>query len=1019
MGTDQGVDLPPVFGAEGIDFPFAAFRHRLFEGHRVERFAANTAVHDEENTKNSKLLERSQPPKSSQPNSSSESLDDLFGSFGELEELSQESELPDASSKDLVSILEEFEEVETSKENAGTKIKNSAEKEDFKFEDLLGGELEFSQENEESSELEEWFVDTDNQGPEASSKEAQDNSFAELFGDEINTPELDSLDKEFMEVSPWPSQDEQGGNNETLADLENLLEKDISPPTETKTKQKEPEEDDFDALESFLDEQTSEQSSEEDFDALESLLDVSGEEVNLAKKSEKDEEDFDALESLLMDEEDDDVAEENLEPKSTGRKSKEVEIDYSDLDKLVENMEPDNGRNASTSAVAPAGKRPKTQREQTIKVPAKQLDNLSNLMGELVVNRNSLEQGQERMRQFLDNLLHQVMLLGDGGQQMHDLYERTLLEQTIWKSRLGHRNSSVSDARSSGNDGHSKNSSLSDWELDSFSPFHELAQTIIEQIVRVRESASDIEFLVEEADQVTRQLRQVTNQLQEGLTKARMVPFAQTTDRLPGAVWRVSRDCGKEAELVVEGKDTLIDKMIQEQLYDPMTHLVNNAVTHGIELPQNRAAAGKSPKGRITIRAFHQGNQTVISVADDGGGIDPEKVKKKAIEKGLITKSQSQKMSNLDAYDLLFHPGFSTMETANKFAGRGVGMDVVRTKLNEIRGTVTIDSTIGKGTVFTIRLPLTLSISRALCCISDRSWIAFPMDGVEDMIKVSSSEVETGPEGQQYIQWRNSKLPFRHLRELLVYNRQMRRANVYGANTEEDVISVVVLRTASAGSALLAVQVDQVLEQQKEIVIKQLEGPVPKPIGIAGATVLGDGKIVAIADVIELMNLASGKMRREDAIWSTESENGQSMLIDAEEEKEPTVLIVDDSITVRELLSMTFAKAGYRVEQARDGKDAWEKLRSGLPCDLIFCDIEMPRMDGLELLSRVKKDSTLEKLPMAMLTSRGASKHKQMAYDLGASGYFTKPYLEDHLLDAAGRMLDGEIVGLVPAGAGA
>jgi CheY-like chemotaxis protein len=238
-------------------------------------------------------------------------------------------------------------------------------------------------------------------------------------------------------------------------------------------------------------------------------------------------------------------------------------------------------------------------------------------------------------------------------------------------------------------------------------------------------------------------------------------------------------------------------------------------------------------------------------------------------------------------------------------------------------------------------------------------------------------------------------------------------------NTEEDLISVVVLRSAAAGTGLLAIQVDQVLEQQKEIVIKQLEGPVPKPMGIAGATVLGDGKIVAIADTIELMNLASGKVRREDAIWSAAGEDGQSMDLITEEQEEPTVLIVDDSITVRELLSMTFAKSGYRVEQARDGKDAWEKLRSGLPCDLIFCDIEMPRMDGLELLSRVMKDSALSKLPMAMLTSRGASKHKQMAFDLGASGYFTKPYLEDHLLDAAGRMLQGEIVGLTPAAAAA
>lgn len=683
------------------------------------------------------------------------------------------------------------------------------------------------------------------------------------------------------------------------------------------------------------------------------------------------------------------------------------------LDELLENSHPETSNKASfVSTSNPARSRGKRSPEQTIKVPAKQLDNLSNLVGELIVNRNSLEQSQERMRQFLDNLLHQVILLSDAGQRMHDLYEKTLLERAIWDSR--HRNHSnntihISDTR---NESNAEIRDLKDpLDLDrveNFTPFHLLAQETIEYIVRVRESASDIEFLVDDAEQVTRQLRQVTTQLQEGFTKSRMVPFSETVQPL----FRVVRDnsirCGKEIELHVEGKETLIDKMIQVKLSDPMIHLMNNAITHGIETPQERLSRGKFSKGRITIRAFHQGNQTVISVADDGAGINPEKVKNKAIKKDLMTEKQAQEISSLDVYDLLFHPGFSTKDKITDIAGRGVGLDVVKTNLNDIRGTITIDSTIGKGTIFTIRLPLTLSISKALCCLSDRSWIAFPMDGVEDMLKVSKGEIKIGAQGQNYIEWRGAKLPFRHLRELLVYNHHVRRSNVYGINTEEDMISIVVLRSASAG-IFLAVQVDQVLEQQKEIVIKQLQGPVPKPLGIAGATVLGDGKIVAIADVIELINLATGRQRRDEGnVWLPGDGNSRPL---PTEQSVPTVLIVDDSITVRELLSMTFSKAGYRVEQARDGKDAWEKLRAGLPCDLVFCDIEMPRMDGFELLSRMQKDSNLQSLPIAMLTSRGAKKHMEMAFELGAKGYFTKPYIEDKLLDGAVSILEGKTIG--------
>ena len=754
-----------------------------------------------------------------------------------------------------------------------------------------------------------------------------------------------------------------------------------------------------------LDQQLDEPSVElDEFDDLNVLLGDQGSSVEGSTS-----ENFDDLESLLAD------APEPLAATSQtdfSAYASDSDLEFDDLEKMLEDADKTMGgtpaaKGLGTTQPGRRNNRPgKGLSEQTMRVPVKHLDNLSNLVGELVVNRNSLEQDQERMRQSLDNLLYQVQQLSDVGQRMQDLYERSLLESSLLASR-SQRPSSIFGALRRDTAITPSNSSEVEYdplEMDRFTGFHSLSQEMIELIVRVRESASDIGFIVDETDQVTRMFRQVTTQLQEGLTRSRMVPFAQTADRLPRAVRDIAMKCGKQAELVIEGRETLIDKMILEHLYDPMTHLVNNAITHGIETPEVRRAAGKSPIGQITVRAFHQGNQTVISVSDDGAGVDIERVKVKAIEKGLITSAESRSMTRLDIYDLLFHPGFTTKDQADDFSGRGVGMDVVRTSLSEIRGVINTDSATNKGTTFTVRLPLTLSISKALCCVSDRARVAFPMDGVEDMLDIPKERIQTDAEGNPAIAWRDSVLALRPLTELLGYNRHLSRGNVYGGNQEDDMVSVVVLR--SAGN-YLALQVDQVLGEQ-EIVIKQLEGPVPKPIGVAGATVLGDGRIMPIADVLELIDLSMGRIRRDvGTMW----DQGAAQTNDTITMKtEPTVLIVDDSITVRELLSMTFNKVGYRVEQARDGQEAWEKLRAGLPCDIVFCDIEMPRMDGLELLSRIQKDPNLSSLPIAMLTSRGADRHRQMAASLGASGYFTKPYLEEALLDAAQRMLKGEVL---------
>jgi chemotaxis protein histidine kinase CheA/ActR/RegA family two-component response regulator len=658
----------------------------------------------------------------------------------------------------------------------------------------------------------------------------------------------------------------------------------------------------------------------------------------------------------------------------------------------------------------PADRRAKQSRtfEQTMRVSVRHLDNLNNLVGELVVNRNTLEQDQNRMRQFVEKLLSEVQKLNEVGKRMQDLYERSLMENSLIASRQQHKASSNSIPTPISTDDIDNSGNLMEYdplEMDRFTPIHLLSQKMIELTVRVRESTADIEFVVDGSTEVTRTLRQITGQLQEDLTKSRMVPFAQTADRLQRGVRDNGLKYGKQVELTVEGRDTLIDKVILESLTDPLIHMVNNAIAHGIESIETRQSAGKPSEGKITIRALHQGNQTIISISDDGAGINTERVKQKAIEKGIITTQKAATMTKSEVYDLLFLPSFSTKDQADELAGRGVGMDVVRTSITEIRGTITTESQLGVGTTFTIRLPLALSIAKALIAVNNKNNIAFPMDGIEDTQDVSPEQIQTNSDGEQCIFWRDEMMPFKPLSDLLGFNRPLTRNNLYTTNEDDsDLVSILILR--SDGN-LMAIQVDKIIGDQ-EIAIKPLQGPASKPLGIAGATVMGDGRIIPIADVMELIALAKGTLSRHvSAEWTTQ------MTAPTVELPESMVLIVDDSITVRELLSLTFKRAGYRVEQARDGQEAWDKLRAGLPCDIVFCDIEMPRMDGLEFLSRIQKDTALSKVPVAMLTSRGSDRHRQIAAQLGASGYFIKPYLEEALLDAAKRMIKGEVLEIV------
>ncbi len=558
----------------------------------------------------------------------------------------------------------------------------------------------------------------------------------------------------------------------------------------------------------------------DDFAELEALLEE--EPATIANSNSIGEDDFAALEALLSTQSDETLVIPEQMPLETPTivaasaklvASSAMKDEFKELEDLLADTDTKLYQNPTRAVTVNKNARTRLPKfEETMKVPVKQLDDMSNLVGELVVNRNTLEENHDRLRQSLDNLLIQVQQLSDVGARMQELYERSLLEASLLASRRS-RDFALPSAEIHA-DG------FSALEMDRFTPFHTLSQEMIEFIVRARESASDIDFVTEETERVARQFRQVTTQLQEGLTRARMVPFAQTIDRLRLGVRNNAIKCGKQVELMIEGGDTLIDKMILDHLVDPLTHMLNNAIAHGIETPEVRELAGKQPTGIITIRAFHQGNQTVISVGDDGAGIDPEKVKAKALRIGLINPEQARTISRLEVYDLLFQPGFSMKDQADEIAGRGVGMDVVRSEISEIRGIVNTDSGIGKGTLFTIRLPLTLSICKALCCVSDKARIAFPMDGVEDTLNIPLKNIQQSADGQSFIYWRDTVLPFRPLKELLTFNRQISRGSVYGGSRDDDMVSVVVVRSANT---LIALQIDQVLNEQ-EIVIKQFEG---------------------------------------------------------------------------------------------------------------------------------------------------------------------------------------------------
>lgn len=637
--------------------------------------------------------------------------------------------------------------------------------------------------------------------------------------------------------------------------------------------------------------------------------------------------------------------------------------------------------------------------DSTIRVPVSKLNQLNELFGELIIERNGLQMQLKQLRDLTELLRDRVHNLDKSNAQLRAAYDKISVQEVSAQAApamavpVGVGGPPNGSSALTGYSNPHLDSDFDLLEMDRYSEMHLLSQELMEAAVQIQEVTGDINTSLGDAEQTTRGLTRTSKLIQTSMTQVRMRPVSELLSRFPRVLRDLSLRFGKQVELKVIGGNTLVDRSILESLNDPLIHLIRNSFDHGIEKPEARIAAGKSPKGVIEIRAMYRGNQTQITIKDDGGGINLDKIKGRAMEMGLDAEDL-RNASTSDLLDLIFEPGFSTASAVTDLSGRGVGMDVVRTNLQKIRGSIAVDTEAGVGTTFTISVPFTLSVIRVLLVEVANMMLAFPTDIIEEMMLLNSEDVLDSA-GAEVLNWDGEMVPLVRLNQLL---KLPRIAKLPDTEQTPSINAPTVLMVAD-GNELVGLQVDRYWSEQ-EVTIRQAEGNIAMPEGFAGCTILGDGRVIPLVDALSLLNWMND--RNNDFTGSSSALAGalsgaDTPLVDTAPQQ-ALVMVVDDSVNVRRFLALTLEKAGYRVEQAKDGQHALEKLESGLPIQAVVCDIEMPRMDGYGFLAHVKAKPDFKSIPVAMLTSRSGDKHRKLAMTLGASAYFSKPFREKELL---------------------
>ncbi|GAA7523694.1 chemotaxis histidine kinase/response regulator CheAY2 [Helicobacter pylori] len=501
------------------------------------------------------------------------------------------------------------------------------------------------------------------------------------------------------------------------------------------------------------------------------------------------------------------------------------------------------------------------------------------------------------------------------------------------------------------------------------------------------EERYDGEKFLEELNQVVSSISAVTTDLQLAVMKTRMQPVGKVFNKFPRMVRDLSRELGKSIELIIEGEETELDKSIVEEIGDPLIHIIRNSCDHGIEPLEERRRLNKPETGKVQLSAYNEGNHIVIKISDDGKGLDPVMLKEKAIEKGVISERDAEGMSDREAFNLIFKPGFSTAKVVSNVSGRGVGMDVVKTNIEKLNGIIEIDSEVGVGTTQKLKIPLTLAIIQALLVGVQEEYYAIPLSSVLETVRISQDEIYT-VDGKSVLRLRDEVLSLVRLSDIFKVDAIL--------ESNSDVYVVII----GLADQKIGVIVDYLIGQE-EVVIKSLGYYLKNTRGIAGATVRGDGKITLIVDVGAMMDMAKS-IKVNITTLMNESENTKSK----NSPSDYIVLAIDDSSTDRAIIRKCLKPLGITILEAANGLEGLEMLKNGDKTpDAILVDIEMPKMDGYTFASEVRKYNKFKNLPLIAVTSRVTKTDRMRGVESGMTEYITKPYSGEYLTTVVKRSI--------------
>lgn len=608
-------------------------------------------------------------------------------------------------------------------------------------------------------------------------------------------------------------------------------------------------------------------------------------------------------------------------------------------------------------------------RTETARVPVEALDSMLNEAGEISIYRSRLEERNTNMR----------LQLAEMTQTIARVREQLRMLDIETEAQIAARGRGFSGG---GADQYSQD--FDPLEMDRYSRMQELSRTLAESISDLSSLQSTMDEAVSESDTLLLQQSRITTEVQQGLMGTLMVPFSRQVQRLLRVVRQTAQENGRQAEAHFQGVEAELDRHVLERITAPLEHLLRNAVVHGIEDPAERALAGKPVVGTINLRLSREGAQLLVELSDDGRGLDFAAIRHKAIERGLMV--DGAQLSDDDLARFIFEPGFSTAKRLTQDAGRGIGMDVVASEVKQLAGTLELRSEVGKGTRFLLRLPLTLAVSQALLVGIGPDSYAIPLPSIEGIARVPRAELsdyvrEDGP----LFAYGGRGYRVRHLGDYVgVAHAPDPDARTYTA------ILVRLGEGLGAAERRVALIVDT-LYGNREIVSKAVGPQVSSVPGVAGATILADGRVVLILDVAALVAERSRRALLAEAAGRVGAAAAE------EEEVRETVMVVDDSVTMRRVAERLLSRNGYRVVTAKDGLDAIAMLQSETP-DTVLLDIEMPRADGFEVAAFIRNNPRLARVPIIMITSRSGEKHRERARVLGVDRYLIKPYQEDQLL---------------------